>query len=228
MCANWCDAKSIGPWRRRTSSERGGASSTWPHDARKVVNTPAHLLLGAALFGRPAQTRILLAAFAGAMIPDLSLYVMAGTALFILAIPPSRVFNELYFSDAWQTVFAIDNAFLLWGALLGIATWRRVPWAIALTGAAMLHVLFDFPLHHDDGRPHFWPVSSWVFESPISYWDRAHGAGWVAPLEAGMAVASSVFLWVRRVPLWAALLTGLLLAAELWIVRQWLFFFTNS
>ena len=192
------------------------------------MNTPAHLLIGAAVFGRPVQSKILLAAFAGALLPDLSLYVMAVTALYILAIPPGRVFNELYYSDAWQTVFAIDNSFLLWGALLGVALWRHVPWAIALTGAALVHVLLDFPLHHDDGRPHFWPLSSWVFESPISYWDRAHGAGWIAPLEACVAIIAAIVLWVRRVPLWAALLTGLLLAAEFWIVRQWLFFFVDS
>ncbi|MEP1197908.1 cobalamin biosynthesis protein CobQ [Tateyamaria sp.] len=192
------------------------------------MNTPAHLLIGAVAFGRPAQSRIILAAFIGALLPVLSLYVMAGTALFVLSIPPARVFNELYFSDAWQTVFAIDNSFLLWGALLGLALWRQVPWAVALMGAAVLHLLLDFPLHHDDGRPHFWPVSSWVFESPISYWDRTKGAVWVAPLEAGLALFAAAMLWARRVPLWAALLTGVLLLAEFWTVRQWLFFFVDS
>ncbi|MEM6371906.1 MAG: cobalamin biosynthesis protein CobQ [Pseudomonadota bacterium] len=192
------------------------------------MNTPAHLLLGAAAFGRPAHGRILLAAFAGGLLPDLSLYVLAGTSLFILNIPPARVFNELYFSDAWQTVFAIDNSFLLWGLLLGVALWQRVPWAIAVTGAAMLHVLLDFPLHNDDGRSHFWPLSWWVFESPVSYWDRAHGAMWVAPIEAALSVACVVLIWLRRPPLWAVALTVLLLAAEIWIVRQWLFFFIDS
>ena len=192
------------------------------------MNTPAHLLIGAAVFGRSKQSSVLLAAFAGALLPDLSLYLMAGTALFVLGIPPERVFNELYFSDAWQTVFAIDNSFILWGAALMIAIWRSSPWAIALTGAATLHLVLDFPLHHDDGRPHFWPFSSWVFESPVSYWDRAHGAMWVAPIEGALALASAVVMWVRRVPLWAAILTGVLVLAELWIVRQWLFFFVNS
>ena len=119
------------------------------------MNTPAHLLVGAAFFGRPPQTVTLAAAFAGAMIPDLSLYLMAGISLFVLGIPPSTVFNELYFSTAWQTVFAIDNSFVLWGLLMVAALWRKVPWAVALTGAALLHLCFDFPLHHDDGRPHF-------------------------------------------------------------------------
>lgn len=192
------------------------------------MNTPAHLLMGAALFGRPPNTSILLAALAGAMIPDLSLYLMAGTSLFVLGIPPHTVFNELYFSSAWRTVFAIDNSFLLWGILMAVALWRKAPWAVALTGAALLHLCFDLPLHHDDGRPHFWPLSGWVYESPISYWDRAHGAMWVAPFEAALATVSAAALWVRRPPLWATVLVGVLLLAEFWVVRQWLFVFFDS
>ncbi|MEP1962015.1 cobalamin biosynthesis protein CobQ [Tateyamaria sp.] len=189
------------------------------------MNTPAHLLMGAALFGRPAQTSILVAAFAGAVLPDLSLYLMAGTSLYVLGIPAHTVFNELYFSPAWQAVFAIDNSFVIWGVLLAVALWRQVPWAIALTGAALLHLAFDFPLHHDDGRPHFWPLTGWVFDSPISYWDRAHGARWVAPIEAGVATVCAAVIWRRRPPLWVAVLTGALLLAEFRVVRQWLFIF---
>ncbi|MEM8655445.1 MAG: cobalamin biosynthesis protein CobQ [Pseudomonadota bacterium] len=192
------------------------------------MNTPAHLLLGAAAFGKPATHRLLCAAFVGALLPDLSLYLMAGVSLFVLGLPPAVVFNELYFSDAWQTVFAIDNSFVLWGAMLCIALQQRADWAIVLTAAAVLHLAFDFPLHHDDGRPHFWPISGWVFESPVSYWDRAQGAAWIAPIEAGLAAAAAIALWVRRLPLWANLMVGVLLLAEIWVVRQWLFFFTDS
>ena len=39
-----------------------------------------------------------------------------------------------------------------------------------------LHILSDFPLHHDDAHRHFFPVSDWRFQSPLSYWDpRFHG-----------------------------------------------------
>ena len=192
------------------------------------MNTPAHLLIGAAVFGRGKAKRVLAGAFIGALLPDLSLYIMASTALFILQIPPQTVFDELYFSDSWQTVFAIDNSFLVWGALLLIAVRLKSDWVVALTCAALLHLALDFPLHHDDGRPHFWPVSWWVFESPFSYWDRHQGAMWVAPLEAIGTICAAILLWRHRAGLLFAGFTGVLLAAELWIVRQWLFFFVNS
>ncbi|APX11958.1 cobalamin biosynthesis protein CobQ [Tateyamaria omphalii] len=192
------------------------------------MNTPAHLLIGAAAFGKSADQRILVAAFAGGLMPDLSLYLMAGVSLYILGIPPSVVFNDLYFSGAWQTVFAIDNSFFVWGVLCAIAVWRKSGWAIALTGAALVHLALDFPLHHDDGRPHFWPFSYWVFESPVSYWDRSHGAALVAPIEASIATVAAVVLWRRALPVWGSGLVVLLLLAEFWVVRQWLFFFVDS
>ena len=192
------------------------------------MNTPAHLVLGAAAFARPASRRMMSGALVGAILPDLSLYVMAGVALNVLGISPHRVFNELYFSGAWQMVFAVDNSFLIWGALLAVAMRRKVDWAIALCGAALLHIAFDFPLHHDDGRPHFWPISNWVFESPVSYWDRNHGAFWVAPIEAALVALGAIVIWLRRPGIWFSLLILILLACEILIVRQWLFFFFDS
>lgn len=34
------------------------------------------------------------------------------------------------------------------------------------------HNVLDFPTHAEDARPPFWPLSSWRWKSPISYWDR--------------------------------------------------------
>lgn len=189
------------------------------------MNTPAHLLFGLAAFGQRENRAITLAAAVGAILPDLSLYLLAGTSLFILGIPPQTVFDELYFSDSWQTVFAIDNSFVLWGAVLVLCVWRKLAVGIALAGAALLHLALDFPLHHDDARPHFFPVSDWVWESPFSYWDSAHHAGLVAPLGAFGALVAAVFLWRRYDSLQMRGLVGLLVVAELWVLRQWLVFF---
>ncbi|MDW3183813.1 cobalamin biosynthesis protein CobQ [Roseobacter sp.] len=192
------------------------------------MNTPAHLLIGAAVMGRKSTRPVVWAAIAGALLPDLSLYLLAGSALYIFGIAPPVVFDELYFSSNWQMIFAIDNSFLIWGGLFAVALWRGAPWAIALTGAGLLHLCFDFPLHHDDGRAHFWPLTGWVFESPLSYWDRDHGAMWLAPVEAVAASLAAITLWQRRFGWGLLVLITLLLLAEIWIVRQWLFFFTDS
>ncbi|MEM7521268.1 MAG: cobalamin biosynthesis protein CobQ [Pseudomonadota bacterium] len=191
------------------------------------MNTPAHLILGAAVMARRGQRGLIWAAMAGALLPDLSLYLLAGVSLQILQIPPNVVFDELYFSDLWQSIFAVDNSFIVWGLLFALAAWQRSDWAIALTGAALLHLLFDFPLHHDDGRPHFWPLSDWVFESPYSYWDRRQGAMWIAPLEAGLSMICAVSLWIRRPGWLISTAVAALLAAELMVANIWVFVFAG-
>lgn len=158
------------------------------------MNTPAHLLLGWAAFGRNVPRSVTVAAIAGGLLPDLSLYVLAGTSLFLLGIPPSTVFGELYFSSSWQAVFAIDNSFVVWAVALFFGWYWQKRWLVALCGAALIHLALDFPLHHDDGRAHFWPISGWIFESPVSYWDRNNHAGFVAPLEGLLAAGCALLI----------------------------------
>ena len=68
---------------------------------------------------------------------------------------------------------------------------------MVFAAAGLLHLALDFPLHHDDGRPHFWPLSDWVFQSPISYWDRAHYAGTIGPIEMALSVLFCGVLMLR-------------------------------
>lgn len=163
------------------------------------MNTPAHLIFAAAAFARPYQRRTTLAALGGALAPDLSLYVMAGVSLYVLGLSPAYVFDTLYFSDAWQAVFKVDNSFLVWSAGFALAWAMAARAGMIFAASGLLHLAFDFPLHHDDGRAHFWPVSDWVFQSPISYWDTRHHAGIVGPVEMALSVIFCLVL-MRRFP----------------------------
>lgn len=184
------------------------------------MNTPTHLLVGVAAFAKPDDKAVSLAALAGALMPDASLYVMFFWHQFVIGTPPDVIFGQLYYSDYWQLIFAIDNSFLLWGGTLlaGIALRWQV--LIAFAGAGFLHLLCDFPLHHDDARPHFWPVTMWKFESPISYWDPAHYGRVAAALEALFVVFLSVIIWRRFPSRWTrtAVVLGALLTIAPFIV----------
>lgn len=189
------------------------------------MNTPAHLIIGAAAFGRIEPRWTLAAALAGALAPDLSLYLMVGWHLLIAGTEARVVFGELYFSDAWQAVLSVDNSFILWGAALGVALWRRWWVLVAFTGAALLHIALDFPLHAGDGRPHFWPLSDWVYDSPLSYWDRGHHATWVGPIELALCAVFAVVLW-RRFRTWPwRVVFAVLLLAEAGTNNIWRWFF---
>lgn len=189
------------------------------------MNTPAHLILGLAAFGKPGDRRVTGAALAGALMPDLSLYVLAGGALAI-GIPAGRVFDELYFSETWQTIFAIDNSIFVWGAVLGLGLWLKKAWIVALGGAALLHLATDFPLHNDDGRPHFWPLTDWIFASPFSYWDTNHHAGWIAPTEVVLVLGVAIWCWVRFPTLVTRLLLASLALAQLSVGGVWAYVFS--
>lgn len=185
------------------------------------MNTPAHMIVGMAAFGKPGQRRVTLAAVAGGFVPDLSLFVMVGVWVYLLGIEPRIVFGQLFYSESWQNVFAIDNSFFLWGAVLAAALWRR--WAVlaAFASSGLLHLLFDFLLHNGDARQHFWPLSDWVFNSPLSYWDRNYYGNIVGTVE--LVGALILCLWMLiRFRSWAmrgvvvALGTAELVSSHLW------------
>lgn len=189
------------------------------------MNTPAHLLVGSAFFSSEDRRGTYLAALCGAMTPDLSLYVMVAVSIWGLGIPAQTVFNEYYYSDAWQSVFAVDNSFVLWGLLLAFALWRGWPRLIAFASAGLAHLALDFPLHTHDARQHFWPVTDWVFESSFSYWDNAAHAGVIGPLEFTLALGCAVWLF-RKFRHWGIrIATLVLLMMELLSTGVWRFVF---
>ena len=189
------------------------------------MNTPAHLIFATAAFAKPERKGTFLAALLGAFTPDFSLYAMVFVSLWVLEIPASTVFNDLYYSDNWQAVFAVDNSFILWGILLGFALWRNWHRIIAFAGAGMLHLLLDFPLHTHDARMHFWPINDWVFESPVSYWDSSAYAGIVGPLELTLSLVLALVVW-RKFKDWRVRATTAgLVAMELMSSGIWRFVF---
>ena len=161
------------------------------------MNTPTHLIMSAVLFAKPEQSKVTTAALLGGLIPDVSLYFMFFWHQFILGTPTKTIFDKLYFSDYWQKIFALDNSFIVWGIFLGLALFLKSGWAIAVSGAALVHLLCDFPLHVDDARAHFWPLTMWKFESPISYWDSNHHGNIVSTLEILLVCLMLGILWRR-------------------------------
>jgi membrane-bound metal-dependent hydrolase YbcI (DUF457 family) len=166
------------------------------------MNTPSHLLIGAAVFARRERPWVTAAAMLGGVIPDIPLICMVAWSLWVAQIPAETVFGTLYFTDAWQRVFAIDHSFFVWGAAFALGQWRGWPMLRAFAGAGLLHAGVDFLVHHDDARRQFWPVSEWVFHSPVSYWDRAHYGGMIAPLEGVLDLICAWTLWRRLGRVW--------------------------
>lgn len=177
------------------------------------MNTPTHLLVGAAAFARPGQRRINTATLAGALIPDLSIFVLYLWSRVVEGEPAWRVWRVIYWSEPWQTISAISNSAPLWAFFTAAGLVARVPWIAVLGGAALLHVTLDFPVHSQDAHQHFWPLSEWRFNSPISYWDDANFGSYVAILEVALCL-SLILVLIRRFPApWVRVALGLALVS---------------
>ena len=161
------------------------------------MNTPAHLIVAAAIFAKPHNPKVTWAAIIGGFLPDLSLYALAAWSMFVQGNTAHHVFDTQYFSDDWQQIFAVDNSFFVWAIIIATGVFLRKHWLWVLGGAGFLHLCLDFPLHHDDARQHFWPATDWVFQSPLSYWDPNHYGEIINLLEIGLCIVCLVFLWRR-------------------------------
>lgn len=175
------------------------------------MNTPAHVVFNLAILGRKARSQWSPLIIWGALIPDLAmfgfyLWLSLGTDM-----PQRQIWNEEYFRPFWQNIFDFFNSIPL--ALLGLGAMlyaKRTGIAL-LFASIVLHCLADLPVHHDDGHRHFWPLSHYRFESPISYWDSAHYGNIVGPLEQGLMLLASIYVFRQVRSRWSK---GLLISAN--------------
>lgn len=178
--------------------------------------TQTHLLLGAALFARPSNHAVAVAGLAGALVPDSDVWMM----FLIERVQGStgcEVFHYRYWEAPWTTLQMILNsipayvALIVAGILLLISpvSWLRTSGMIVLVFAssALLHVGADFLLHHEDARAQWMPFSTWVFRSPVSYWNPAHyGQVFMAfEIVLGIALIAVVGRRFRDRRIWAVL-----------------------
>jgi membrane-bound metal-dependent hydrolase YbcI (DUF457 family) len=190
------------------------------------MNTQTHMLMGAALFGRP-MPRLAWAAVAGGIAPDVPMYLIVA-GLRMVGYPMREIFERLYWENWWQIANAIGHSFVLWGGLVAVSLallprpWsdrfaaqsssasgrhdpappagrltRSAPLLFAVSASALLHSAIDFLVHRDDAHMQFWPLTEWRFRSPLSYWDPAHGGTWFGLFEAALGILLIVVLFRR-------------------------------
>lgn len=181
------------------------------------MNTQTHLLMAAAVAlpwveqratpGTVSPSLLLCAALLGAVLPDVSLIAMVAVGV-AMQVPASVIFDEWYFNDFWQGIGAMSNSipiYVVLAAVSGLSLYRVeskrsdafFASLLVLSLSALMHCLTDFPLHHDDGRPHFWPLTQWVYESPVSYWDPRHYGQLWSVFEVLLATGFAYLLWRR-------------------------------
>ena len=178
------------------------------------MTTQSHAILNIALLSKRDKPFRHLYAFIGAVLPDIPIFIFFVVESVIRKTPQRELWGSLYFTEPWQNFFDIFNSVPLILILLGIGYYLLNSERItALAWSLLIHCAFDLLTHHDDGHHHLFPLSDFVFASPISYWDRDHHANIFAPIERIVILAASIYLYPRlktRLARWSLIVVNVL------------------
>lgn len=192
------------------------------------MNTQTHLLLASALLTKRGEKARNVAIVAGALLPDVPVFALFSIAS-AMGYTSQDVFGDFYFRDEMRNLMGAFNSFLV-AALIAAAGWvfreKWWGWPMIFFAAAMtVHAATDLPVHVDDGHRHFWPFSNFVFNSPLSYWDRSHHGGVVSMIEAVLGTTCAIVLWRRFPVTWIRLLCASAITAYIALPAYWIWMF---
>ena len=200
--------------------------------------TQTHALMAATLLAKPERRlshnwAILLGSFA----PDAAIFALVLVSKF-KDWSAQQLWSEIYFSEPMLTLTAVANSLPLYCLVLffcvllylikdhdfvgassvsrKFASYKSIFAGSALglfALAAIIHLLGDFPVHASDAHPHFWPLSDWRFQSPISYWDHRYHGHFFSVFEAALGVLMSILLFRRFKTIYVRILLALAITA---------------
>ena len=162
------------------------------------MTTQSHAIINLALLSRQGKPYLHRYALIGAILPDLAMFIFFAVETFVRRTPQQELWSQRYFMPAWQNFFDIFNSIPFILLVLGLGYFLVKSEKITVLAWSMLiHCGFDFFLHNDDAHHHFFPLSDFAFQSPVSYWDAAHYGHIVAPIEVLATLAVSVYMFRR-------------------------------
>lgn len=159
--------------------------------------TPHHLIYNSALARRFFPHWPTTAVLAGALFPDVWVWLFFGWYGLVQHTPESVLWGDLYFKSNWNPVFCLAHSFWLLPLCAGLGVWWRKPAVTGFFCSALFHAFCDFSVHHSDAYRHFYPFSDWIFNSPVSYWERNFHGTLIGTLEA-LASMLCLGYWYRH------------------------------
>lgn len=166
------------------------------------MNTPTHITLALALLGKKNNPKRNKSVIAGALLPDVAMFFLFFYEV-IIQTPQRVIWEEKYFSPLWQNTTDLFNSIPIFVSILIFAWYKKIEWLQLVCLGALLHIAFDLPLHHDDGHRHFFPLTDWRFESPISYWDPAYYGQYWSVFELVLLLGTGYVAWNMLASKWA-------------------------
>ena len=192
------------------------------------MNTQTHLLLASGLLTRRGEKARNVAIVVGAFLPDVPVFALFGIAS-AMGYTSQDVFGDFYFRNDMRNLMGAFNSFFVAGLIAATGWFCREKWwgwpMVFLAAAMTVHAATDLPVHVDDGHRHFWPFSSFVVNSPLSYWDNSHHGGIVSVVEAVLGIVCAVILWRRFPDRRIRLLCAVAITAYIAVPAYWIWMF---
>ncbi|MEM9244230.1 MAG: hypothetical protein AAGA67_00600 [Cyanobacteria bacterium P01_F01_bin.153] len=174
------------------------------------MNTQGHGVVNVAALGAIAGQELWLPILAGALLPDIPIFIFYAWTKGVEKLPDRTIWQEAYYRPFWQAAVALGHSIPLAGAIAIVGQIIGEPVLVWIGISSILHSLEDLPVHNHDAHRHFFPISNYRFISPFSYWDPRHYGRWVSLAEWGLVLISSAFLW-SNVSSWAGRLVLILI-----------------
>lgn len=167
------------------------------------MQTASHAIVNLTLLDEwcPPDARMLVVV--GGVLPDIPIYLFYLYTKCIRGVAEEKIWKRLYYRDQWYRIFSAFHSIPIMAALCLLGWGLGVQSLALLAGSALLHNVFDLPLHSEDAHRHFVPISNIRFESPLSYWDPDHHGRLVAGCEILFVAALSIHLYPAIVTWWA-------------------------
>ena len=176
------------------------------------MNTPTHLIVNYALLEKETTQKEKWWILAGGFIPDITIYFMFFWA-FAAGIDQQTLWREVYFQPEWQAIKNVFNSVPLALLILtaGVALKKR--WLSLFSISLLIHFVLDFFTHANDGHAHFYPLTNWIYQSPLSYWDKGANAELGGAIELALLSICVIYLLPRLRTWWTKTL----------VIGAWLF-----
>lgn len=173
--------------------------------------TPSHIIYSWALAKKTEKVsqnnrKRTVAIVLGALFPDTPTYLFFIVYGLILGYSGPVMWDNLYYNSGWAIPITLTHSFIIWPLLIGISSyagWKLVKW---FSLSAFFHSLVDFCVHTDDAYRHFWPLSDWKFQSPISYYNPAEYGLYVGALDSLFVLGLLGYLFTIYAGRWRLLI----------------------
>ena len=139
------------------------------------MNTPSHIAASLLVWRDEKDWLPISAIVVGGLVPDLPMVGFYAYQKLWAGHSESEIWGAggLYFQSNWQLLFDLFNSIPIFIVIAAVCYyfgqnfgyWRC---GYLLAASALLHMLCDLPVHHDDGHRHILPLSNWKFASPVS------------------------------------------------------------